>query len=98
AGLGVLANRPFNAISPQGMVRFAPLAGDVLRSLGGSADREAARIARLDAHLTATFGDVGRGTTSQRTLRALLTVPGVDVVLVGMRRPEYVDDVLGAFF
>ena len=37
------------------------------------------------------------GTLAQRTLRALLATPGVDVVLAGMRRPAYVEDVVRAW-
>jgi hypothetical protein len=97
AGLGVLVNRPFNAFSDRSMVRFAPLPGDVLRHLGLRPEEEAAREQDMNDYLVEVFGPCGGGTTSQRTLRALLSVPGVDVVLVGMRRASYVRDVVGAF-
>ena len=90
AGLGVLVNRPFNAFSGLGLVRFAPLA-----SLTEDVERN--RIAEMEAHLSETFRDDRTGTVSQRTIRGLLATPGVDVVLVGMRTASYVRDVLGAF-
>jgi hypothetical protein len=31
-------------------------------------------------------------TLSQKTLRVLLNIPGLDCVLLGMRRPQYVED------
>ena len=37
AGLGVLVNRPLNAFSGRGLVRFAALAPDILREMGRSA-------------------------------------------------------------
>ena len=117
AGLGVLVNRPLNAFSERGLVRFAALAPDILRELGHAADWDAERIKPLASYLDAEFtGDaksksdaesksdaaLGRdvdadATLAQRTLRALLKTPGVDVVLIGMRRAAYVRDVLGAF-
>ena len=103
AGLGVLVNRPLNAFSERGLTRFAALAPDVLRELGHAADWDAERMRPLTSYLEAEFeGDAGAGanagaTLAQRTLRALLATPGVDVALVGMRRPAYVRDVLGAF-
>jgi aryl-alcohol dehydrogenase-like predicted oxidoreductase len=53
----------------------------------------------LGSYLDAEFGAAANAdaTLAQRTLRALLGTPGVDVALVGMRRPAYVRDVLGAF-
>jgi aryl-alcohol dehydrogenase-like predicted oxidoreductase len=99
AGLGVLVNRPLNAFSERGLVRFAALAPDVLRELGHAADWDAERIKPLASYLDVEFGTAANAgaTLAQRTLRALLAAPGVDVVLVGMRRPAYVRDILGAF-
>ncbi len=99
AGLGVLVNRPLNAFSARGLVRFAALAPDLLRELGHSPGWDAERMKPLRSYLEAEF-ECDRNadaTLSQRTLRALLTTPGVDVALVGMRRPAYVKDVLDAF-
>ena len=105
AGLGVIVNRPLNAFSERGLVRFAALAPDILRELGHGADWDAERIRPLVSYLDAEFecdAAVAKGagadaTLVQRTLRALLATPGVDVALVGMRRSAYVRDVLGAF-
>jgi hypothetical protein len=99
AGLGVLVNRPLNAFSGRGLVRFAALAPDILRELGRDAAWDEERARPLASHLETTFAPArGEGSTlAQRTLRALLGTPGVDVVLVGMRRTAYVRDVVGAF-
>lgn len=98
AGLGVLVNRPLNTFSGRGLVRFAALQPDVLRELGHAADWDAERMKRLVSYLDTEFGTAASAdaTLAQRTLRALLGTPGVDVALVGMRRPAYVRDVLGA--
>lgn len=99
AGLGVVVNRPLNAFSERGLVRFAALAPDVLRELGHAADWDAERMKPLVSYLDAEFerDTDADATLTQRTLRALLKTPGVDAALVGMRRPAYVKDVLGAF-
>ncbi|HKC25103.1 MAG TPA: aldo/keto reductase [Thermoanaerobaculia bacterium] len=55
------------------------------------------RVGELEAAVKQAFGDTGAGTISQRTVRGLAATPGVDCVLVGMRRPEYVQDVVEAF-
>ncbi len=57
--------------------------------------REEKRAAELEETVTAAFHGARGGTLSQRTLRGLLETPGVTSVLVGMRRPEYVGDVVG---
>lgn len=98
AGLGVLVNRPLNAFSSRGLVRFAALQPDVLRELGRDAAWDEARMRPLASHLETAFGERSEDSSlAQRTLRALLGTPGVDAALVGMRRPAYVRDVLGAF-
>jgi aryl-alcohol dehydrogenase-like predicted oxidoreductase len=99
AGLGVLVNRPFNAFSGRGLVRFADLPPDALVALGRDAAWEKTRVAELQAWVTSAFAGAApaAGSLAQRTLRALLATPGVDAVLAGMRRPEYVRDVVGAF-
>jgi aryl-alcohol dehydrogenase-like predicted oxidoreductase len=56
-----------------------------------------ARAAGLSEIVTRTLHESPVGTLSQRTLKGLLDVPGVTCVLVGMRRPEYVRDAVGAF-
>lgn len=99
AGLGVLVNRPFNAFSGRGLVRFADLPAAALAELGRDAAWEKTRVAELQAWITSAFAGAvpAAGTLAQRTLRALAATPGVHVVLAGMRRPEYVEDVVGAF-
>ncbi len=98
AGLGVLVNRPLNAFSGRTLVRFAALPPDILRQ-GRDAAWDEERMRPLASSLDTAFPHAGGEGSSlaQRTLRALLGTPGVDVVLVGMRRPEYVRDVVGAF-
>lgn len=99
AGLGVLVNRPFNAFSGHGLVRFADLPATALAELGRDAAWERTRVAELQAWITSAFAGAApaSGSLSQRTLRALAATPGVDVVLAGMRREEYVRDLVGAF-
>ncbi|HSB63416.1 MAG TPA: aldo/keto reductase [Thermoanaerobaculia bacterium] len=99
AGLGVLVNRPLNAFTGRGLARFAAFAPDVLRELGRDAEWDEKRIESLASYLdTALPPGRGRGSSlAQRTIRGILETHGVDVVLVGMRRPAYVRDVVGAF-
>ena len=99
AGLGVLVNRPFNAFSGRGLVRFADLPADALTSLARDAEGEKMRVGELQAWVTSAFAGSAppAGTLAQRTLRALCATPGVDVVLAGMRRSEYVQDVVRAW-
>lgn len=93
AGLTVLVNRPLNAFSARGLVRFGAVEADT----ADEATLEAERRASLDDYLTRVFGRVPGDTLSRRTVRALAETEGVDVVLLGMRRREYVEDALGAF-
>jgi aryl-alcohol dehydrogenase-like predicted oxidoreductase len=99
AGVGVLVNRPFNAFSGRGLVRFADLPADALGELDRDAALERTRVAELQAWVTSAFAGAApaAGSLAQRTLRALAATPGVDVVLAGMRRPEYVRDVVEAW-
>lgn len=73
----------------------------VLESASGLVERllpkEEARAAELSEIVTKTLHESPEGTLSQRTIKGLLDVPGVTTVLVGMRRPEYVRDAVGAF-
>jgi hypothetical protein len=59
--------------------------------------KEEARAAELSAIVTRDLHESPEGTLSQRTIKGLADVEGVSCVLVGMRRPEYVRDVVGAF-
>ena len=74
---------------------------DSLEAASGLVERltpkEEARVAELSAIVTRTLHESPEGTLCQRTVKGLLDVPGVTSVLVGMRRPEYVRDTVGAF-
>jgi aryl-alcohol dehydrogenase-like predicted oxidoreductase len=81
AGLGVLVNRPLNAI----------VGGRLLR-LAASAGRNADAVTTiLDPALPAARRSE---TLSRKAIWVLSSTPGVASVLVGMRRPEYVDDAM----
>ena len=91
-GVGVLINRPLNAIRGKGMVRFAdPMEG----SEGMDPERQArtAKWAR-DAIDPSLPEERQREPLQRKTLWTLASTPGVDCVLLGMRRPRYVDDAL----
>ena len=81
AGLGVLVNRPLNAIVGGRLLRLAA-------SAGRSADAVAAII---DPVLPAARRSE---TLSRKAIWILSSTPGVANVLVGMRRPDYVDDAM----
>jgi len=59
--------------------------------------KEEARAAELSRIVTRDLHESLEGTLSQRTLKGLVDVAGVTCVLLGMRRPEYVRDAVGAF-
>jgi len=81
AGLGVLINRPLNAI----------VGGRLLRLADSSAGNAAAVGELLDPALPAAR----RGEPlSRKAIWVLASTPGVSNVLVGMRRKEYVDDAM----
>jgi aryl-alcohol dehydrogenase-like predicted oxidoreductase len=75
-GVGVLVNRPLNAIVDNRLLRLAGATG-------------APVIAPIDAALPA---ERRSATPSQKALQVVASAPGVSCVLVGMRRPAYVDD------
>jgi aryl-alcohol dehydrogenase-like predicted oxidoreductase len=58
---------------------------------------EGTRQEQLGFQLDEAFGPGPGSSVSRRTVRALLSLPGVTSVLVGMRRAPYVEDVVGAF-
>ncbi len=60
-------------------------------------ENEGTRNQGLADKVRAAFGDVPGETISQKTLHGLATTPGVDCVLLGMRKTRYVEDALGAF-
>jgi aryl-alcohol dehydrogenase-like predicted oxidoreductase len=75
-GVGVLVNRPLNAIVDNRLLRLAGTTGAPLTSL-----------------LDPAFPDERQGATpSQKALHVVASARGVSSVLVGMRRPPYVDD------
>ena len=59
--------------------------------------REEGRVVQLSGIVTRDLHESREGTLSQRTIKGLADVIGVTSVLVGMRRPEYVRDAVGAF-
>jgi hypothetical protein len=66
---------------------------DAVASLyAGEAAHQADRIRRTVAVADRNWAE--EGTLSQKALRAIRSTTGVSSVLVGMRRPEYVTDVL----
>jgi hypothetical protein len=67
-----------------------------LKSLGGFyAQAAAQKTAQIKSALTAADRDWGGDATLSRlAVRSLRSTEGISCVLVGMRRTEYVDDVL----
>ena len=66
--------------------------GAVASIYAGEAAHQVDRIRRSIAAVDRNWGE--DGTLSQKALRAIRTTPGVTCTLVGMRRAEYVSDVL----
>ena len=82
AGLEVLVNRPLNAILEGRLLRLSD-ASPAARAVG--------------EHLDPLLPQELRGESlSRKAIAVLLSTPGVSTVLVGMRRPAYVDDAMGA--
>jgi aryl-alcohol dehydrogenase-like predicted oxidoreductase len=77
-GVGVLVNRPLNAIVDGNLLRLAGKLGPRLAPL-------------LDPALPPERHDA---TLSQKALHVVSSAPGVSCVLLGMRRPAYVEDAL----
>ena len=84
--LGILTNRPLNAIREDRLVRLTEnvYQGDAIRQVQEFKDK----VAALDA----SWGKIP--TLSQLALRALRSTAGITAVLMGMRREVYVEDVL----
>ena len=84
--LGVLINRPLNAIVGDRLVRLAEnhYAGDGVTQ----ARRFRDKVAAVDEDWSPAE------TLSQIALRAIRSTAGISAVLVGMRSEEYVEDVL----
>jgi hypothetical protein len=69
----------------------------LLHSVASHYSRDAQeRSDKIRSAITAALGATAEGTLSALSIRLLLGVEGVDSVLVGMRRGEYVNDVLAA--
>jgi len=91
--LGVLVNRPFNAMHQHRLLRLADTDAFLPRE-----HPQYAALARQEAAIkrqtVAADADWDAPTLSQMALRALRSTAGTTCTLVGMRRPEYVADVL----
>ena len=89
--LGVLVNRPLNAVTENRLLRLADV--DAAESL--PAEEIEKRIETLASALAAADPDWGGDASlSQLAVRALRSTAGISCVLVGMRRTPYVDDIL----
>jgi len=88
AGLGVLINRPLNAIVDHRLLRLA----DPPASLAARGPTAAAAVARvLDPLLPEAHR---RESLSRKALWVAASTPGVTCVLVGMRQASYVEDAM----
>ena len=85
-GIGVLTNRPLNAIRENNLIR---LAENVYQ---GEGIRQVNEFKNKVATLDKSWGNIP--SLSQLALRILRSTTGVKAVLMGMRREEYVADVL----
>ena len=85
-GIGVLTNRPLNAIRENNLIR---LAENVYQ---GEGIRQVNEFKNKVATLDKAWGNIP--SLSQLALRILRSTIGVKAVLMGMRREEYVADVL----
>jgi uncharacterized protein len=81
AGLGVLINRPLNAIIGGRLLRLADSPGPNAGAVAGLLDPALPAQRRNES-------------LSRKAIWVLASTPGVASVLVGMRRPEYVDDAM----
>lgn len=100
-GLGVLVNRPFNAMLNNSLLRLTrPLLSAEERlhitpeMQEGLKNWEslASDLERLAKGLLADVPGYSEATLSQLVIASLVWIPGVSAVLCGMRRPAYVDD------
>jgi aryl-alcohol dehydrogenase-like predicted oxidoreductase len=85
-GLGVLINRPLNAMQEGRLIRLSE------KVYQGEAARQALEFKNKVEALENAWGNIT--SLSQLALRALRSTAGVSSVLVGMRREMYVEDVL----
>ncbi len=93
--LGVLINRPLNAIYQHRMMRLAE-AETILHPNHPHFDsvQMNAQAVRQQLAKAERDWDDEQATLSQLALRALRSTPGIHCTLVGMRHPSYVADVL----
>ncbi|NBX16650.1 MAG: aldo/keto reductase [Proteobacteria bacterium] len=98
AGIGVLVNRPFNAMHEGGLIRLTRPTVDASSVTDESQrkglqnwSRLAADLERLAREYITTPG-FDEAPLSQLVLSTLMWQPGVSSVLCGMRRREYVAD------
>lgn len=101
AGLGVLVNRPLNAIYNEGLIRLARPSFDETQIQNMSEEERrgflnwsqlASDLERM-AHEKITLPGYEYAPLSQLALASLVWLKGVTSVLCGARRPEYVADV-----
>jgi aryl-alcohol dehydrogenase-like predicted oxidoreductase len=85
-GLGVLINRPLNAIQEGRLIRLSE------KVYQGEAAQQAIEFKNKVASLEATWSKIP--TLSQLALRVLRSTKGISSMLVGMRREVYVEEVL----
>ncbi len=91
-GIGVLVNRPLNAIRGSGMVRLADPFPD---SEGIDPERQARTALWVREHIDPALPtDRQEAPLQQKALALLASTPGVSCVLLGMRRRRYVADAL----
>lgn len=85
-GLGVLTNRPLNAIRADDLLRLSEKVyqGDGIRQV----QEFKSKVAALDS----SWNNIP--TLSQLALRVIRSTPGITGVLMGMRHEQYVEDVL----
>jgi len=96
-GMGVLINRPLDGIfgETHGVLRFSSLDCEV-RSFSelqlDNCDALEAKLTTLCKLSAAPYnaGDGASGQLAAKTVKVLASLKGVDCVLVGMRKPEYV--------
>lgn len=96
-GLATLINRPLDGIYKEsnGVLRFSSLDCDV-RSFSelqlDSCDVLETRLTKACAldRRPWSFGEGAAGQLAEKTVKTLASIDGVDCVLLGMRRPEYV--------
>lgn len=98
SGIGVLVNRPFNAMHDGGLIRLTRPTVDASEVLDDAQRKGLENWSRLSADLeklaqeqisTPGYEDA---TLSQLVLATLMWQPGVSAVLCGMRKLDYVKD------